>query len=114
VLRAEPNAFDLVVRFVRDVEVDDGKTIYGAPRPACVLRRRYIALHGNLSLAELRSLPTISSAQADDLKIDHDGVRVWLSRMTVEDGAVCDHQVTVETFRASTGQWARWKTYPAR
>lgn len=48
------------------------------------------------TLAELSALPTLSQGHTDDLKIETKGVRVWLSRMTVEDGMPYDNQVTVE------------------
>lgn len=45
---------------------------------------------------ELRDLPTLAQGQADDLKV-HDGhIKVWLSRMTVEDGMPYNDQITVE------------------
>ncbi len=111
--KAEPGAVDVDVRFVREVEIEEHLTVYGWPRPEHALRSRHVALHGELSLAEIQSLATISSGHADDLKIDSDGVRVWLSRMTVQDGAAFDNEVTVEIFHRSTGQWARYKSYPA-
>jgi len=58
---------------------------------------------------ELRSFPTISSSQADDLKVDTGTERVWLSRMTVEDGAPYNNQVTVEKLRA--GRWVMVRQY---
>lgn len=40
----------------------------------------------DLRVEDLEALPTISSSQFDDLKIDTGEIRVWLSRMTEEDG----------------------------
>lgn len=67
------------------------------------------------ALNYLKSKKTISESQADDLKIEKKpsenkgvGVRVWLSRMTVEDGMPYDNQVTVEKYSKSTGY--KWKT----
>jgi hypothetical protein len=48
------------------------------------------------SLAELEALPTLHSGQYDNLKVEKGTIRVWLSRMTVGDGAPCNNQVTVE------------------
>lgn len=48
------------------------------------------------SLAELEALPTLHEGQYDDLKVEEGTIRVWLSRMTVGDGAPCNNQVTVE------------------
>jgi hypothetical protein len=58
------------------------------------------------SLQELEAMPTIMEGQFDDLKVEEthsfeDGdskVRVWLSRMTKEDGMPYDNQVTVEMY----------------
>lgn len=47
----------------------------------------------------MESLPTLCTGQADDLKIDTGTVRVWLSRMTKEDGERVDNLVTVEHLR---------------
>ena len=44
----------------------------------------------------LAGLPTLSESQADSLKLQTAGVRVWLSRMTDEDGADPREAVTVE------------------
>lgn len=65
------------------------------------------------STEHLESLPTISRSQDADLKIDAGGMRVWLSRMTKEDGAEHDHEVTVERYelRYADGAWGRaWLT----
>lgn len=59
---------------------------------------------------ELSALPTISQGHTDDLKIDTgNGERVWLSRMTREDGAEWDHAVTVE--RYIDGKWVTVEEY---
>lgn len=47
-------------------------------------------------LAELESLPTISAGQFDDLKIETENRRIWLSRCTIEDGEPYNNKVTVE------------------
>jgi hypothetical protein len=58
------------------------------------------------TLEELEALPTLSVGQADSLKIEDEdmGVRVWLSRCTVEDGEPFDHKVSIER-RAADGRW---------
>lgn len=64
----------------------------------------------HFSLAELEAMPTISTGHMDDLKYDEGaGWRVWISRMTVEDGADCDNLVTVE--RLQDGRWSEFETY---
>jgi hypothetical protein len=60
---------------------------------------------------ELELLPTISSGHFDDLKVDTGTARVWLSRVTVEDGAPYNDQVTVE--RLVKGKWVITEQYPA-
>lgn len=66
------------------------------------------------SLAQLQALPTISEAQASDLKVeDHEsGLRHWLSRCSVADGEPYDNKVTVEKFE--NGRWRLLSTYQAR
>lgn len=51
----------------------------------------------------LELLPTISQSQTSDLKVDTGSVRVWLSRLTIEDGAPFDRTVEVEAL--SRGRW---------
>jgi len=51
----------------------------------------------------LRSLPTLCTGQADDLKVETSTMRVWISRCTVEDGEPFDDKVTVERLR--NGRW---------
>jgi hypothetical protein len=69
----------------------------------CDPRNGYDA--GAILWEELDALPTLTQGQADDLKIETDRQRVWLSRCTTLDGEHCDHHVTVETYN---GQ--RWET----
>ncbi len=61
----------------------------------------------------LQALPTLAQGQADDLKIDtgaargyHEAgdLRLWVSRMTVEDGAAVDNEVAVERMD-TLGRW---------
>jgi hypothetical protein len=64
------------------------------------------------SLSELERIPTSSQGHTDDLKVDTGRVRVWLSRMTVEDGMPYNHQVTVENLK--DGRWVTVEEYEAR
>lgn len=63
-------------------------------------------------LSELEKLPTLSKGQADDLKIDTGNTRVWLSRLTVEDGMPYNNQVTVEVKK--NGHWITSQTHKAK
>lgn len=67
----------------------------------------------HISLGDLVALPTLTQGQADDLKIDTGTERVWLSRMTVEDGMEFDNEVTVERYDPTNG-WYTHKTLVAR
>lgn len=58
---------------------------------------------------ELRSMPTLAQGQADDLKIDDGTERIWLSRMTREDGSPFDAEITVE--RLIDGRWEVVENY---
>ncbi len=51
-------------------------------------------------LAELEALPTLSQGQTDDLKVESENKRVWLSRMTIEDGQPYNNMVTVEILKS--------------
>jgi hypothetical protein len=64
------------------------------------------------TLADLKRLPTLSTGQADDLKIDDGNERVWLSRCTVEDGEPYDNKVTIE--RIVEGCWQTVTEYEAK
>ncbi|MCH7548015.1 MAG: insulinase family protein, partial [Candidatus Krumholzibacteriota bacterium] len=55
------------------------------------------------SLKELEAMPTLTTSHTDDLKVEEPGLRLWLSRMTVEDGAPYVNQVTVERYNRQTG-----------
>ena len=63
------------------------------------------------SLESLRALPTLAEGQADNLKFDEDGYRVWLSRCTVEDGEPFDNAVTIERFDGQ--RWVEVAKHPA-
>jgi hypothetical protein len=66
-----------------------------------------------IPLSELKALPVLCVGQADDLRFEDDGVRVWLSRCGVEDGEPYANKVTVETLRRD-GRWEIYTTYQAR
>lgn len=61
------------------------------------------------TLEELNSMQTLSQGHMDDLKYDDGQYRVWLSRMTVEDGAQYNNQVTVE--KLIDGRWKIIEAY---
>lgn len=73
-----------------------------------------VATKYTYTLDELEAMPTISQGQADDLKIDSDGERVWLSRLTTADGADVDHEVTHEKYNIDRGRWEESHTYAAK
>ena len=62
---------------------------------------------------ELASMPTLSQGHTDDLKDEykHNGsqYRVWLSRMTVEDGMPYNNQITLEVL--DTNGWTTVRKY---
>lgn len=66
------------------------------------------------SLKELNSMETISQSQFDNLKFKTDDTKVWLSRMTVEDGMEYDNQVTVEKYNKKDGRWETVELYQAK
>jgi hypothetical protein len=64
------------------------------------------------TLAQLKAMPTITQGHVDDLKIHDDrSFKVWLSRLTREDGQTCDNEVTVE--RYVNGAWMVTESYEA-
>lgn len=56
-------------------------------------------------LEYLKSLPTLCTSQADDLKIERPCRRVWLSRCGVEDGEPYGNKVTVEVRPLNGAPW---------
>jgi hypothetical protein len=67
------------------------------------------------TLKDLQNMDTIRESQTDSLKFEGerpDGsiIRVWLSRMTKEDGMPYDNQITVEGFNGD--KWVTLKQYP--
>lgn len=64
------------------------------------------------TLSELNAMPTIGNGHTENLKLEQDGVRVWLSRLDKSDGMPYDNQVTVE--KKVDGQWTNIDTYEAK
>ena len=64
------------------------------------------------TLRELQGMKTITQGHTDDLKLKTGNTKVWLSRMTVEDGMPYDNMVTVE--KLINGRWETVEEYPAR
>ena len=62
----------------------------------------------------LNKLPTLNQGHTDDLKLETATTRVWLSRLTIEDGKPYNNQVTVETYNSKTGAWVTTEQYEAR
>lgn len=66
------------------------------------------------SLGDLKrivKMPTISHGQYDDLKYDDGKFRVWVSRMTVQDGAPCDNEITYECLDEEKGRWETFESF---
>lgn len=59
---------------------------------------------------ELEAMPTINSGHFDNLKIETQTTRVWLSRMTVADGMPYNNMITVE--KLINGRWVTTEEYP--
>lgn len=49
-------------------------------------------------LKQLEKMPTLHQGQFDDLKVETKDTRIWLSRMTIEDGMEYNNQVTEEKY----------------
>ena len=58
-------------------------------------------------------METISQGHTDNLKIKTENTKVWLSRMTVEDGMPYNNMVTIEKL-TNDGRWETVEEYPAR
>lgn len=65
------------------------------------------------TLRELQAMETISQGHTDNLKIKTEDTKVWLSRMTVEDGMPYNNMVTIEKL-TNDGRWEIIEEYPAR
>ena len=64
-----------------------------------------------LTLPYVEDLETLCVSQADDLKAEGDGVRVWLSRCGVEDGEPYPNKITIERYNEDGGGWYEAETY---
>ena len=63
------------------------------------------------TLAELESMETLCVGQADDLKVEEDGKRIWLCRCGIADGMDYDNMVSVEEY--INNSWIITRTYEA-
>jgi len=63
----------------------------------------------NFTAAQLKKLPTLSTGQADSLKIETPTLRVWLSRCTIEDGEPCNNKISIE--QLVNGRWVTSEEY---
>lgn len=66
------------------------------------------------SLQELEAMPTLCVGQADNLRVDHGAIRIWLSRCGVADGEPYENKVTVEMYSTRRGAWFTSLTYQAQ
>jgi hypothetical protein len=81
------------------------------------------------TLKQLEAMPTIEQGHTDDLKIRTFGdghahkkpsTKVWLSRLTVEDGQPYNNQVTIEHYLPGDGKpnwgwrWVKVEQYQAK
>ena len=64
-----------------------------------------------LTLDELEVIDTVIQGQADNLKIDDKGFRVWLSRCDTYDGMPYDNAVTIE--KLIDNRWVEVLMYKA-
>lgn len=64
------------------------------------------------TLKELQQLETITQGHTDNLKIETEDIKVYLSRMTVEDGMTANNMVTVKKL-TDGGNWEIIAEYPA-
>lgn len=64
------------------------------------------------TLDEIEDMPTIHQGQFDNLKYQDANTKIWLSRLTVEDGQPYNNQVTIE--RLQNGCWVEAESYEAR
>lgn len=78
-------------------------------QPRSALRRMQAPAH-RYSASELKRMPTLHQGHYDNLKLDTGTQRVWLSRMTVADGAEADNMVRIEELR--DGSWRKVEEYP--
>lgn len=60
---------------------------------------------GTYTRKQLLEMPTIRSGQADDLKVETEDERIWISRLTRKDGVAVDNRITVEKYDPKSGTW---------
>lgn len=70
------------------------------------MNRRYY------TLKQLQDLPVIREGHMDNLLVETSTRRVWLSRMTVEDGMPYNNEVVVE--ECVDGHWTLVEKYEAK
>ena len=58
---------------------------------------------------ELKKMPTIATGQAFDLKVESDGLRVFLCRCGTEDGMPYDDAISIEKLK--NGNWVETEMY---
>jgi hypothetical protein len=75
-------------------------------------RAQWIDPQETQTLATLKALPTIDQGHFDDLKVQTSIYRLWLSRMTKEDGAEHNNGVTLD--KLIDGVWTTINEYEAR
>lgn len=75
-----------------------------------------LAPHRNYTVAELDEMPDLAEGQADNLKYEDkaEGVQVWLSRCTVQDGEPFNNKVTLCVWNRTTAKWEEREIYPAK
>ena len=64
------------------------------------------------TLKQMERMPTIGQGHTDDLKVETDDTRIWLSRMTIEDGMPYNNEVTIE--KLQDGKWLAVRSYEAK
>lgn len=79
---------------------------------ATTVKMSKLELLGRLALAgdeeaqhQIKSMHTISQGHMDNLKADNGKIRLWVSRMTREDGAPEDNEIFVE--KLIKGTWEK-------
>lgn len=70
-------------------------------------------LYRDIPLKVLSNLPTLEQGHTDDLKYQNKMFKVWLSRMTVEDGMKYNNAVTVEYLNNIDYSWRVLYEYEA-
>ena len=61
-------------------------------------------------LNDIKEQEVLHSGQFDNLMFDNYKMRVWLSRMTIGDGAPCNDEITVELLE--NGRWVTKHSFP--